>query len=362
MVVRALLVIRSVWTLGSLGTKTSILEQRTELDSHADRSVVGRDTALLIHDYETPVWVQGYNEDVGERSNCCIVSAVVAYDHPVSGDVYMLMIHQAILIPSMPHNLLCPMQLRDHGLTVNDERNYMVLNPMEEHHAITFRDRNSQGRGPLQIPLELHGVTSYFPSRKPTKEEYENTPEDLCVELTAEAPDWDPASKAFQQQEEAMLQADRRLKDSVESWSLKRMISVLNTTPQSETPEFHLCDAIHSHVLASTDAHAPQIVASVTSGIRKPCIQAAKLAKNWGIGLETATRTGHHTKGFADCTAQHTITEISHQRSTTSIPRIHARGLHRHTGVPSAVMVPAEPIRTSLRHKVRLVQGLPNET
>ena len=88
-----------------------------------------------------------------------------------------------------------------------------------------------------------------------------------------------------------MLQADGRLKDSIESRSLKHTISILNTIPQSETPEFHLCDAIHSHVHACKDAHALQTVASVASGIRKPCIQAAKLAKNWGIGLETATRT-----------------------------------------------------------------------
>ena len=189
MAIRTLAVIRSVCTLGSLGTKTSLLEKRTELDSHADISVVGRDTALLIHDYKTPVRVQGYNGDVGERSNCRIVSAVVAYDHPASGDVYMLVIHQAILIPNMPHNLLCPMQLRDHGLTMNDEPKYMALNPTEEHYAITFHDHNTHGGGPLRIPLELHGVTSYFPSRKPTKEEYENTPEDLCIELTAEAPD-----------------------------------------------------------------------------------------------------------------------------------------------------------------------------
>ena len=241
MAVRALTVIRSVWTLGCLGAKTSLLEQRTELDSHADTSVVGRNTALLIHDYETPVRVQGYNEDAGKRSNCRIVSAVVAYDHPASGDVYILVIHQAILIPSMPHNLLCPMQLRDHGLTVNDEPKYMALNPTEEHHAIMFCDHNAQGGGPLRIPLELHGVTSYFPSRKQTKEEYENTPEDLHIELTAKAPDWDPASKAFQQQEEAMLQADGRLKESIKSWSLKRTISFLDTIPQPEMPEFHLC-------------------------------------------------------------------------------------------------------------------------
>ena len=144
---RSFTVIRSVQTLGSLGTKTSLLEQRTELNSHADTSVVGRNTALLIHDYETPVQVQGYNEDIRERSNCCIV--IVAYDHPASGDVYMLVIHQAILIPDIPNNLLCPMQLRDHGLAVNDEPKYMALNPTEEHHAITFRDHNTQGGGLL---------------------------------------------------------------------------------------------------------------------------------------------------------------------------------------------------------------------
>ena len=84
----------------------------------------------------------------------------------------------------------------------------MALNPTEGHHTITFDDRNMQGRELLWIPFELHGVTSSFPSWKPTKEEYENTPEDLHVELTAETPDWDPASKTFQQREEAMLQAD----------------------------------------------------------------------------------------------------------------------------------------------------------
>ena len=41
------------------------------------------------------------------------------------------------------------MQLQDHGLTVNDEPKYMALNPMEEHHAITFCDHNTQDGEPL---------------------------------------------------------------------------------------------------------------------------------------------------------------------------------------------------------------------
>ena len=209
--------------------------------------MVGRDTALLIHDYETPVRVQGYNEDMGERSNCRIVSAVVAYDHPAMGEVYMLVIHQAILFPDMPNNLLCPMQLRDHGLAVNDEPKYMALTPTDDRHAITFRDHNTQRGEPLQIPLELHGATSYFPSRKPTKDEYENTPKSIRVELTDEAPDWDPSSKSFQQQEDAMVQADGQLKDPVELWGMWHVISVLHSVPQPEIPDFHLGDAMRSH-------------------------------------------------------------------------------------------------------------------
>ena len=89
-----------------------------------------------------PVQVHGYTEDILERSNCHIVSAVVAYDHPASGDVYMLV-------------RLCPMQLRDHGLAVNDEPKYMALNPTEEHHAITVHDHKIHDREPLCIPLEL---------------------------------------------------------------------------------------------------------------------------------------------------------------------------------------------------------------
>ena len=37
------------------------------------------------------------------------VSAVVAYDNPETGVLYMLVIHQAILIPRMKVNLTSPM-------------------------------------------------------------------------------------------------------------------------------------------------------------------------------------------------------------------------------------------------------------
>ena len=101
------------------------------------------------------VQVHRYNKDIGERSNCRIVSAVVAYNPPALGDIYMLVMHQAILIPDMQNNLLCPMQLQDHGLAVNDEPKYMALNPTEGHHAITVCDHKIHDREPLCIPLEF---------------------------------------------------------------------------------------------------------------------------------------------------------------------------------------------------------------
>ena len=78
---------RSVRQLGAHGTGTSLMEQQTELDTHADTSVVGKESALLIHDYDTPIRVHGYTEEVSHSSNCRIVNAVIAYDHQETGAV-----------------------------------------------------------------------------------------------------------------------------------------------------------------------------------------------------------------------------------------------------------------------------------
>jgi hypothetical protein len=56
---------------------SSTTESRTELDSHADTSVVCEDTALIIADFERPVTVFGYDEDPSKSSVCKTVSAVV---------------------------------------------------------------------------------------------------------------------------------------------------------------------------------------------------------------------------------------------------------------------------------------------
>jgi hypothetical protein len=131
--------------LGSLHVDSD-MECRTELDSHADTCVVGEETALVIHDYEQPVRVFGYDESIGQATNYKTVSAVIAYVHPETGETYMLTIHQAILIPQMKANLLSPMQLRDNDLRVNDEPKYMALNPSNDHHAIVIPGKGDDAK------------------------------------------------------------------------------------------------------------------------------------------------------------------------------------------------------------------------
>ena len=43
-------------------------ESRTELDSHADTCVVSSKHALIIHDFNRPVEVYGYDNSVGRRT------------------------------------------------------------------------------------------------------------------------------------------------------------------------------------------------------------------------------------------------------------------------------------------------------
>jgi hypothetical protein len=144
---------------------------RTEMDNHADTCVVGQE-CLVFHDFDRPVNVAGFDTSLGTVKNRSVVSAAVAYDDPTTGEVIMLVVHQAIYIPTMDHNLLCPMQIRMNDHLVDECPKFLHPRPNDDTHAIKFSD-TSEDPG-YRIPLQLFGVTSYFPTRKPTQEEWDN--------------------------------------------------------------------------------------------------------------------------------------------------------------------------------------------
>ena len=94
-----------------------------ELDSHADACVFGRD-CLVILDYDRPVQVVGYDPALGAKTYRT-VSGVVAHDNPATGEVFHLVINQAIYIPHLDHHLLCPMQCRVNDVTINETPKFL---------------------------------------------------------------------------------------------------------------------------------------------------------------------------------------------------------------------------------------------
>jgi hypothetical protein len=73
--------------------------------------VIGSNS-LIVQDYNKPVSVHGFDPSGPTNTSLRTVSAALANDCPSTGQTYMLVVHQAILLPTMQHNLLATMQLR----------------------------------------------------------------------------------------------------------------------------------------------------------------------------------------------------------------------------------------------------------
>ena len=87
--------------------------------SHAETCVIGQHE-LIVHNFNRLVNVVGYDPSNGTMTpKCQTVSAVLAYDYTLTGEVFIIDMHQAILIYHLHNNLLCPMQMSIYGVTVN---------------------------------------------------------------------------------------------------------------------------------------------------------------------------------------------------------------------------------------------------
>jgi hypothetical protein len=258
-------------------------EGRAELDSHADTTVIGDSTALVIQDFNRPVRVHGYDQSVAQRDSCKTVTGVMAYDHPTTGVTYFLTFHQAILIPCMKVSLISPMQMRDNDLSMNDEPKSMALTPTDDHHCVTILQKEDVDG--LKIPLSLHGVTSYFTTRKPTRQEYEQSDLDLRIDMTYESPEWDPSDERFAKAEQAIANDDGQLYD-VAAKPSQLVLSAL-TSSHEVRPE-----AFSRTIQNNVRVHFKHCnVKSVNLRKGLPAVGPKTLAKRWKIGLDTARRT-----------------------------------------------------------------------
>ena len=278
--------------IGSLATDQGP-EGHSELDSHVDTCIVGDNTALVIQDFECPVSVVGYDRTVGAAKNYKTVSAVIAYDHPRTGQAFMLILHQAILIPKMHCNLLGTMQTRANDIRVNDEPKFMAPNPTEDHNAIVIPETTPRdGEVKLRIPLSIHGAITYFPCRKPTLNEFQGTDPEFCINLTYEEPEWDPTTTMFADQEEAMLDSSGNLRDDSTSRARQqsKMVAAVYFSQDQDWDDMNFAIVLSSLCIIKEE-ESSRLVAALSTGKRAFKIGPALLAKHWNIGLERAKRT-----------------------------------------------------------------------
>jgi hypothetical protein len=124
----------------------------------------------------------------------------MGYTIPETGEMVLLIAHQSIFSPSLSHNLLSTMQMRLYDGIVNETPRSQYFSPTKQSHSISVRGDHVEDV--LMIPLELHGVVSYFPTFKPTQLEFETCER---YELTYETPEYDPSATTFHDQEAGVV-------------------------------------------------------------------------------------------------------------------------------------------------------------
>jgi hypothetical protein len=116
---------------------TRVVETRTDLDSHADQCAIGSNS-LVIHDFDRPINVTGFDPNGPVHNNLRTVSAAIAYDDALTGESVILVVHQAIYIPNLDHNLLSTMQLRLNDVIVNDVPRFLTDKPTPLTHTLVI--------------------------------------------------------------------------------------------------------------------------------------------------------------------------------------------------------------------------------
>ena len=87
-----------------------------ELKSHANMPVAGRGAYIVAHSGKT-VDVQAYNPH-SESKQIPIVDTTLQYDITYDGKTYMLVIRNALHVPSMNNHLIPPFLMREAGIIV----------------------------------------------------------------------------------------------------------------------------------------------------------------------------------------------------------------------------------------------------
>ena len=231
-----------------------------------------------------------------------ILSGAFKYTRPSDGTNIILVVHQAIYIDTMDHSLLCPMQMQENDVVLDECPKSMTDNPTALNHSmLVHTDTNKT----IRIPFRLHGVTSTVYVGTPTLLEYETLPR---VSLTSSDLEWDPQNPDFARQEDMHLdhfgefnppgdqQIRHRRQRFIQMTSSKLSIAALNSLQACG----HACcstdTVLHSINPALNDQSFINMLQSnrlieATSTSKRTGLKPEHLAAKWKISLKQAQDT-----------------------------------------------------------------------
>ena len=92
----------------------------TELDSHKNTALVGKDCYIFDHVNERTCDIEPFDPSIRKKSKVLIVDAAIIYDCPYTHKSYLLFIKNTVYVSTLTYNLLPPFILREAGITVNN--------------------------------------------------------------------------------------------------------------------------------------------------------------------------------------------------------------------------------------------------
>ena len=160
--------------------------------------VIGKH-CLEINDTGKTAHVDSFSKDAGSISSVRIVDAICAYDCPLSGNTYLLVMRNGLSIPGNENNLIPPFLMSEAGLDVNTKPKIHCKSPTVSDHSI-FDEESG-----LRIPLMLNGIFSSFETRQLSKQEMTNPDDYEMIFLSPDSPVWNPYDESYAENEAALM-------------------------------------------------------------------------------------------------------------------------------------------------------------
>lgn len=279
-------------------TSIDVYDGRTELDSHADTFVAGRN-CLLMHYTERVCDVVPYSDEYEAKKGIPVVKIATGYTN-IIGQRFVLIVHEALWIPELQNSLMNPNQLREYGITVQD--NPYAGEPM----MIQANDDD----GSFVACFKSEGTTIYFDTWTPTHHDLNE-----CRQIVLTSPrEWNPSTVLFPGMSDSCREEieSQNIGVKVLSMSKSKIDRVEHIDPYLEPMQIYSLHKVNAKIMRMKSYEANLAEGPMTrdnlkeartflSSQRHSNTTPQDLSEVWGISLEQArmtleATTQHHVR------------------------------------------------------------------